>query len=31
MHKEAFVNQFTMQMGDKPELKELLDYIAGII
>lgn len=30
MHKEAFVNQFTMQMGDKPELKELLDYIAGI-
>ena len=22
---------FTMQMGEKPELKELLDYITGII
>lgn len=31
MHKDALVDQFTIQMGDKPELKELLDYITGII
>lgn len=31
LHKELLVKKFTMQMGDKPELKELIDYITGII
>lgn len=31
LHKEALVKKFTMQMGEKPELKELFDYITGII
>lgn len=32
MHEGILANQFTMNMGDKPpEIKELFDYIAGII
>ena len=31
MHQEALIHEFTMQMGESPDLKELLNYVNGII